>query len=146
MVAILIARTDGGVSIMTIIDDAADIDEEIRKWAEGSNLQAASYHSIDSVPDDRTFRNAWASDGKACVVDMEKARDIQMDRIREARDERLASLDVPSLIAIESGDTKAAADIAAQKQALRDIPQTVDLTKAETPEALAAIWPEDLTA
>lgn len=83
---------------------------------------------------DRYFRNAWAWTG-AVSIDMPKARDIHMGRIRAARDAELAKLDIEQL----KGN-----DVTAEKQRLRDIPQTFDLTAAATPDELKALWPEGL--
>lgn len=35
-------------------------------------------------------------------------------------------------------------DVTTEKQKLRDLPQTLDLTVAQTPEDLKALWPADL--
>jgi len=146
---IAIERADGGVSIMHI-PEGADPAAEVEKWQTTMlpGEAAVGWHEIsdNDIPTDRTFRSAWKISDKAIAVDMDKARDIQMDRIRSARDAELAALDLPSLRAIEAGDDAKSAEIASQKQALRDLPQTLDLTKATTPEELAAIWPEALTA
>lgn len=150
MTSIVIERADGGVSIMHLIEAEAtpeSIAAEITKWEEGSNLKAQSWHEIDpaALPADRTFRGAWIHGGAGRVtIDMDKARPIQMDRIRAARDVRLRALDIETGKAVGKGDAAAAADIEARKQALRDIPQTVDLSKAVTPDDLKAIWPEGL--
>ncbi|MFZ5789787.1 MAG: phage tail assembly chaperone [Pseudomonadota bacterium] len=143
---VLIARSDGGVSIMQMID-IGDVAAEIAKWEAASGTKAVEWREVATadLPQDRTFRDAWThAGGGKCAVDMPKARAIHMERIRKARDAELAKLDVPYLKAQERGDQAAMAQIAAQKQALRDIPQTFDLTQAMTPEALEAIWPKDL--
>ena len=75
-------------------------------------------------------------------INLEKARGIQMDRIREMRDKELAKKDVEYMKALEADDGSAKT-IAAEKQALRDIPQTFDLT-TDTPEQLKEKWPEGL--
>ena len=80
-------------------------------------------------------------------VDMAKARTIHMDVIRRARDKELAKEDVAYMKAMESGDTSAQATIATQKQVLRDIPATFDITTGvDTPEQLKAKWPAELPA
>lgn len=140
---IAIEREDGGVSVMELVE-GAELDVEIAKWEEGTGLRAVSHRDAGELPTDRTFRNAWKITDKAIAVDMDKARGIQMERIREARDAKLSTLDVPFMKAIEAGDDAKRAEIATAKQTLRDLPATIDLTKAETPEALAAIWPEEL--
>ena len=77
------------------------------------------------------------------VVNMAKARVIHMDKIRAVRNKQLAGLDVPFMRAVETGDASELARIGSEKQVLRDIPQTLDLT-TDTPEELKAIWPIEL--
>jgi hypothetical protein len=98
---------------------------------------------------DRDARDgAWEmdTDGRP-KVNMAKARGVQMDYIRKHRNIELVKLDVPFMQAVESGDTSAQSTIATEKQVLRDIPQTFDLTTPkDTPEELKAKWPADLPA
>jgi hypothetical protein len=89
---------------------------------------------------------AWEMDTDGTPkVNMPKARGVHMDKIREVRDAELVKKDLISLRAIEAGDTSAQATIATEKQTLRDIPQTFDLT-TDTPEELKAKWPAELPA
>ena len=75
-------------------------------------------------------------------VNMDKARDIHRDRVREARNPRLAAKDVEFQRALETGaDTSA---IVADKQALRDAPAAAAIEAASTPEELKATWDVDL--
>lgn len=92
--------------------------------------------TADLLPIDRTFRDAWAIDGDGIGVDMNRAREIQKNRLRELRAPVLAALDVEMLRAMESRDADAQSRIAAQKQALRDITQVAEIDAADSPEAL----------
>jgi hypothetical protein len=47
---VTIKRTDGGTSQMTIIDDRANVKDEIAKWSAASGLQAASFTVSDTPP------------------------------------------------------------------------------------------------
>ena len=76
------------------------------------------------------------------VINMPKARGIQMDKIREMRNKELAKKDIEFMKALEANDGSSTA-IAVEKQTLRDIPQTFDLT-TDTPEELKERWPEGL--
>jgi hypothetical protein len=79
------------------------------------------------------------------TVNMAKARGIHMDKIRVVRNAELAAKDITFMRAVEAGDTSTQATIATEKQTLRDIPQTFDLT-TDTPEELKAKWPVQLPA
>ena len=91
----------------------------------------------------RVFRDTWEDIEGTIQVNMSKARDVQMDKIRDVRNKELVALDVPFMKALEDGDTDAQATLKAKKQELRDIPQTFDLT-TDTPEQLKEKWPEGL--
>jgi hypothetical protein len=80
-------------------------------------------------------------------VNMTKARVIHMDAIRVVRNAELTAKDIPWMKAVEAGDTSAQATIATEKQVLRDIPATFDITTdVDTPEKLKAKWPAELPA
>ena len=80
-------------------------------------------------------------------VNMEKARVIHMDAIRVVRNAELAAKDVTFMRAVEAGDNSAQSTIAPEKQVLRDIPATFDITTGvDTPEKLKAQWPTELPA
>ena len=76
------------------------------------------------------------------VINLSKARGIQMDKIREVRNQELAKKDVDFMKALEADDGSHTA-IAREKQVLRDIPQTFDLT-TDTAEELKEKWPDEL--
>jgi len=100
---------------------------------------------IKAFLDDGTFRKAWDYVGNALTVDMPTARGVHMARIRNARNIQLAAKDITFMRAMEAGDTSAQVTIATEKQVLRDIPQTFDLTTDnDTPVELLAKWPEGL--
>ena len=104
---------------------------------------ASDIHEVDmsNIPTDRTFRAALMPD---LSTDMPKARAIHMDRIRAVRNAELGKLDVPQMTANSKGDLVTASAIETQKQKLRDLPQTFDLTNATTPQALKILWPPEL--
>jgi len=79
-------------------------------------------------------------DGKA-VLDISKAKEIHFDKFRAARTSLLAALDIEYLKADEQGNLELKKEIAAKKQALRDVtsiklPNTLDKIKATWPEIL----------
>jgi hypothetical protein len=155
---IAIQRRDGGVSILRPIAQpsaapdlgpiAPDIAAEIEKWSGVHVGEYLSHHLIDEadIPADRTFRNAWASDGLTIVHDMGKARGIHREVMRRARAAQLAALDIAYSRADETGDEAGKAAIAAQKQALRNVTADPRIDAAQTPAELKAVWPEVLSA
>ena len=105
---------------------------------------AHSIVDVGDLPSDRIFRNAWALAGGAVSVDMPAARLLHMDKIRADRNAALEALDVTFMRAVEAGDTDAQAAAATEKQALRDIPQTFDLSSYANANDLNAAWPDGL--
>jgi len=78
-------------------------------------------------------------------VNMAKARTIHMNNIRVVRNRELAAKDITFMRAVEDADPDAQARIKTEKQNLRDIPQTFDITTGvDTPEQLKAKWPAGL--
>lgn len=75
-------------------------------------------------------------------INMNKARDIHRDKVRQARNPKLAAKDVEFQRALETGADTAA--IVAAKQALRDAPAAANIEAATTPEELKQAWDADL--
>jgi hypothetical protein len=100
-------------------------------------------NSLWQAPSDRTFRNAWESagaDSGVITVDMDRAKDIWREKIRQARD--FVPLDAAFMKALETGAD--ASSVTAQKQLLRDAPADPAIDAATTPEELKAVQPAGL--
>lgn len=81
------------------------------------------------------------------TVNMTKARAIHLAEIRRVRNLELAAKDITFMRAVEDGDASAQAAVKTQKQTLRDIPATFDITTdVDTPAKLKAKWPSELPA
>ena len=93
--------------------------------------------STATVPSNRDFRGAWTLSGSVITEELDKAKEIFADKVREARTPLLAALDTDYMKALESSaDTT---QIVADKQALRDAPTAGD--SATTIAELKAAWP-----
>ena len=77
------------------------------------------------------------------TINLDKAKDIQKNKWRTARKPLLEKLDTEFMRAVETGDTTKQQQIAAKKQALRDVTNT-DLSSVTTPEELKNVWPDIL--
>tara|TARA_Y100000816_G_scaffold277954_1_gene248674 strand:- start:724 stop:981 length:258 start_codon:yes stop_codon:yes gene_type:complete len=75
-------------------------------------------------------------------VDMAKAREIHKTNIRNAREPKLAKLDIEFQKALETGASTT--DIVAKKQALRDAPADSGIDSASDTDALKAQWKTDI--
>jgi hypothetical protein len=114
----------------------------------GGFVEGTHYHIIEEEqrPVDGWFRWAWEWDD-GFAIDMDKARTVQMDKIRAVRNAELAAKDITFMRAVEAGDASAQSTIGTAKQVLRDLPATFDITTdVDTPEKLKAKWPTELPA
>ena len=123
--------------ILAIIIPSPRWDGTIEELAQKDVPEGKSYKIVDinEIPTDRIFRNAWEEGTTSSVkINMMKARDIHMDKIRSARDKKLIELD----------KRKYGSEFDTERQTLRDIPQTVDLAVANNPDELKTLWPIEL--
>lgn len=103
-------------------------------------------------PTDREFRNAWRgkptaesvthSQERKIHVDMPHARQLLREKLRRKRIAKFAALDAEYMRADEVGDQQLKREIAARKQALRDVTADPRIDAAQTPEELKALISE----
>ena len=105
---------------------------------DGNQIDAASA----TVPANRDFRGAWVLDGSVISEDMDKAKEIFKDKIREVRKPLLEAKDVELMKALEAGTSTTA--IANAKDALRDAPAASAISSASTISELKAAWDSSL--
>ena len=103
---------------------------------DGNQIDAA----LATVPSDRHFRNAWSLNGKVISEDMDAAKVIFKDKIREVRGPLLEAEDVVYMKALEADDADAKTASVAKKKALRDAPAAQAITDADTIAKLKAAW------
>ena len=100
--------------------------------------------STATVPSDRHFRGAWSLSGKVISEDMDAAKEIFKDKIREVRAPLLEAEDVVYMKALEAGDTDAQAARVTKKNNLRNAPAASAITNAANIAALKAAWDTDV--
>ena len=96
--------------------------------------------SVVTVPSDRQLRGAWSLSGDVISEDLDTAKTIFKDKIREVRKPLLEAEDVKYMRAIEDDDATAKAASATKKTALRDAPAASVITDATTITELKAAW------
>jgi hypothetical protein len=137
---------DGSVAVMTLVA-GANLDDAIDKWKQVHPNKYLSHREMPDgvIPTDRTFRDAWADTTPELTIDidMAKARDIHLSRIRIKRNAELSKLDTQATKAQDIGDTATLTQIRTRKQELRDLPATLapTLASAVSVDALKAIQP-----
>tara|TARA_R100000734_G_C3306469_1_gene96979 strand:- start:837 stop:1208 length:372 start_codon:yes stop_codon:yes gene_type:complete len=97
-----------------------------------------------TVPANRDFRGAWSLSGTVINEDLDKAKEIFRDKIREIRAPLLEKEDVVYMKAIEADDASAKTASVTKKNALRDAPAASAIGSASTIAELKAAWDTDL--
>ena len=95
---------------------------------------------VTSQPSDRHFRGAWSLSGTVISEDLDTAKDIFRDKVREMRKPLLEAEDVVYMKAIEADDTAAKTASVTKKNNLRDAPAASAITSATTITELKAAW------
>lgn len=102
------------------------------------------YDELTGQPADRMFREAWSLSGTVITEDIDKAKDIFKDKVREVRKPLLEAEDTVFMKALEDDDATAKADSKAKKDNLRDAPAASAITSATTIDELKAAWDTSL--
>ena len=103
---------------------------------DGNTIAAADA----TVPSDRHFRGAWSLSGSTITEDMDAAKVIFKDKIREVRAPLLVAQDVAYMKALEDDDASAQTAAKNAKKALRDAPAASAISSADTITKLKAAW------
>jgi len=107
---------------------------------DGNQIDASSA----TVPSDRHFRGAWSLSGSVISEDMDAAKAIFKDKVREVRAPLLDAEDVVYMKALEADNTSAKAASVTKKTALRNAPAASAITNAANIAALKAAWDTDV--
>ena len=100
--------------------------------------------STATVPADRAFRGAWSLSGSVISEDLDTAKNIFREKVREVRGPLLDAEDVVYMKAMEADDADAKAASVTKKTNLRDAPAASEITNAANIAALKAAWDADL--
>jgi len=148
---LLLRCKDDSVIIMSfVLDDGyfvkrkgtvEEIEAEIAKASSAfpqDRMPVVSWKEItDEDLPDRTYRNAWITEGgKKISHDINKAKEIHKDMLRELRSHYLMELDSSFLRALENSDEEERQLIVKKKQQLRDVTLDPSIEKAKTVEDL----------
>jgi len=122
------------------------IDDLLIKSVPENCRDSADIVDVDTVESDRTFRNAWVTEqGKSVEVDLDKAKILAKEKVREARIPKFAELDVAYQRADEAGDSDAKAAVVVKKQTARDATADTKITDADSVDNLKTGMNEVIT-
>lgn len=137
------------ILVKKILNDKISIifpfkDFTIEETLEKIKTDGEEYTIVDNLCIDREFYDAYEFDKEyGAKLNLEKAKEVQRNKWRDARKKRFEKLDLQFMLALEKGDTELQKIISNKKQELRDI------TKTFLPDDLEEIkisWPNSLTA
>ena len=97
-----------------------------------------------TVPSEYHFRDAWSLSGTTITEDIDKAKELFKEKIREARQPLFLEEDAKFMVALENGDTSAQNAIKATKTKLRDATATDAIKNATNTTELKAAWDTNL--
>lgn len=129
-------RDDGGVSIIVLAEGTTK--ERGEQDAIKQGLTNFRWMPLENLPTDREFRDAWCdvTNGLSIDMDLSKAKDIQISRLRLKRDELLKKYDGLGFQAMDIGDNDKLSEVRTKKQELRD---ATNALKALTPDSIKQI-------
>lgn len=123
---------------LAVIIPSSDYQDAIKDVPQG--VEYAVVDDLGSLDDEYFDAFEYRDMGIVCNID--KAKAIHLDKFRAARTPLFARLDVDYMKALETNDSVKAIEIAAKKQALRDVTLT---PLPDTLPEIKATWPEILT-
>ena len=132
---IIVYQGEDGVAkvIHPMSDYSGTMDDLLEKVVPENCRDSANVVDVDTVPSDRTFRNAWVTEqGKSVEIDLSKAKDVAKDKVRQVRTPKFQELDIAYQRADEAGDADAKAAVVVKKQTARDATADTKITNADS--------------
>ena len=99
---------------------------------------------LTSQPSNKLFREAWSLSGTVISEDLDKAKEIFKDKIREVRKPLLEAEDIVYMKALEADDATAQSNSVTKKNSLRDAPAAAAIDNATDISSLKAAWDVNL--
>ena len=114
---------DGGVSIIVPALHYEGTEEE---WLELNELTRLGHYLRlypIQLPGDRYFREAWRLGKETIEIDLEAAKEIHLNNLRQQRNKRLAELDIEAIRSYESCSEEKLDRVIRLKEDLRKMPE-----------------------
>jgi hypothetical protein len=122
---------------LAVIIPTGDVQDAVKDVPEG-----APYAIVDSLEGvDNDYFDVFVYEDGTAVADIDKCKEIHLDKFRQARAPKLAALDIAFMKAVETSNEVKQAEIATQKQQLRDVTK---ITLPDTLPEIKAVWPSCL--
>jgi len=147
----IVYQGENGIACVVIptpefLASGGTMDDILKKSVPENCKDSANVVEVDTVPSDRTFRNAWVTEkGKSVEVDLAKAKDVAKDKVRLARTPKFQELDIAYQRADEDSDADAKAVVVTKKQTARDATTDTKITNADSVDNLKTGMNEVIT-
>ena len=147
----IVYQGDEGRAVVVIpapefLASGGTMDDLLIKSVPENCRDSADIVEVDTVPSDRTFRNAWvSSSGESVSVDLDKSKVLAKEKVREARTPKFQELDIAYQRADEDGDADAKAAVVVKKQTARDATADTKITNADSVDNLKTGMNEVIT-
>ena len=134
----IVYQAENGIAVVVIPDpnflaQGNTIDDVLIKCVPEDCRDSANVVEVDTVPSDRTFRNAWVTEqGKSVEVDLDKSKVIAKEKVRESRASKFQELDIAYQRAVEEDDSDKQAAVVVKKQTARDATADSKITSADS--------------
>ena len=134
----IVYQGENGIACVVIptpkfLASGGTIDDLLIKCVPENCRDSADIVEVDTILSDRTFRNSWVtSKGKSVEVDLDKAKDIAKDKVRQARTPKFQELDVAYQRADEDSDADNKKAVADKKKVARDSTTDTKITDADS--------------
>jgi len=134
----VIYEFEGKVSVMQPTDSALK-QKTLGEIIKRSLPEQVPYVITDknALPSDREFRDAWKLEQDRIDIDLNRAKDIQLSRLRKARDVKISALDGKQSELTSKGEDLA--PIFAEKKRLRDITEPLKLANPSSLEEIKTL-------
>jgi hypothetical protein len=136
---IIYPQESGQIAVVMPVDPSLTIEQVIQKDVP-SDVPYLVVDNLDMV-DNEYFNAHDFHPLSGAVVNTDRAKELLLNKWREARVPLLQKLDVAYMKALETGDPTTIASVVSAKQVLRDV------TKTPLPDdllTLKTVWPECL--
>lgn len=133
MYRVFVVKTENGVTVMwptSAVPEGMSIEEfALTVVPEGSDWRAIKPLEL---PNSREFRNAWVdvTPEPQIDIDLAKAKEIQLERLRAARNAELAATDGLLARALEQNNAAELEKLRVKRQALRDVTEELKAVPA----------------
>ena len=97
---------------------------------------------LDDVDVDLKYMDLFDIMNGKIIINLEKARTKKIESLRANRNRKLKDLDIPTMIAFEQGKKTEYEKLINQKQQLRDLPESIDLSPFNDIESLDSYVPD----